>query len=499
MRNIFFTLILISNCVFAQKINCTTSKDFNDFALENSNLFEIDSNSVSVLRYGELKEEKKYRIETYSRDSLILISETPIPFPQSKHPDIKYNFEKLIHIKDKYRLFYSWFSWGERKKRICLTDFDERGLILNQAMSIDSSYGSNDRKAGDFSVINLASNEEFNCIHTQTFFDTVNVNLSRFNFEGQKIKSQTFYIGPTFGEVYYSFTGEDGVLYYILREKKSRKNKEWKIKMFSLESDKPFEVLFSHPELKNQKISPYFKVFKNKRGDILNLITSYSIYNDVYSPDGIYWIKFDRINKRILSENFIPLYNFERRTMYNPYYSRITGGVMVEIIPLSETKIKVIFESRELEKTTYYGATVSETYFIKNIQIFTLDTSRTIGYCKVIKDQQVSPRNVKYTGYVSLFKNDTTSIIYNELPSNIDVKEDYKLRKLRNSRVDDTSIITTNVNDTMILNRNILFEKANPAEVDAILPSKQLKTKPWEVFLLREIEGKEYLCRFYYE
>lgn len=79
------------------------------------------------------------------------------------------------------------------------------------------------------------------------------------------------------------------------------------------------------------------------------------------------------------------------------------------------------------------------------------------------------------------------------------MKEDYKLRKLRNSRVDDTSIITTNVNDTMILNRNILFEKANPAEVDAILPSKQLKTKPWEVFLLREIEGKEYLCRFYYE
>ncbi|HNR18942.1 MAG TPA: hypothetical protein PKN75_02275 [Bacteroidia bacterium] len=438
-------------------------------------------------------------IETYSRDSLIIISQISVPFPQSTHPNIKYNFENLIYQKGKYRLFYSWFNWGERRKRLSLIDFDERGALLNHIISIDSSNANNERKAGDFSVINLASKGEFLCVHNQKFFDTVNVKLSSFDFEGRKLKSQTFFIGPSFGEQYYSFIGEDGVLYYILRGKKSGKNKEWKIKTFSPESGEPFEVLLNHPELKKQKISPFFKVIKNENGNSINLITTYSIYNDVYSPDGIYWIKFDQINKKILSENFVPFYNFERRTMYNPYYSRMAGGVMVEVMPLEETKIKVIFESRELEKTTYYGSTVSETYFIKNIQVFTLDTSKTIGYCKIIKDQQVSPKNVKYTGYVSLFKNDTTSIIYNELPSNLNVKDDYKLRKLRNSRVDDTYIISANLNDTMILNRNVPFEKVNPNEVDAILPSKYLKTKPWEVFLLREIEGKEYLCKFYYE
>lgn len=499
MKNVFFTFILMLDFVFAQKINCTISKDYNNPVLGSFNWFEKDSNSISTWRFKEEKGEERYMIETYSRDSLTMISQTPVPLPVSRHPDIKYKFENLIHKKNKYQLFYSWFSWGERRKRLCLIDFDERGAILNQAVSIDSSYGNNERKAGDFSVINLASKDEYLCVHTQTFFDTVNVNVSRFSLEGKRIKTQTFYIGPSFGEQYYSFIGEDGVLYYILRGKKSGKNKEWKIKMFSTESDEPLEVLLHHPELKKQKISPFFKVLKNENGNILNLITTYSIYNDVYSPDGIYWIKFDQINKKILSENFIPFYNFEKRTMYNPYYNRMAGGVMVELMLLAENKIKVIFESRTLEKTTYYGSTVSETYFIKNIQVFTLDTSETTGYCKIIKDQQVSPKNVKYTGYVSLFKNDTTSIIYNELPSNIIVKDDYKLRKLRNARVDDTSIIFTNVNDTMILNRNILFEKANPGEGDAILPVKSLKTKPWEVFLLREIEGKEYLCKFYYE
>ncbi|HNR20932.1 MAG TPA: hypothetical protein PKN75_13485, partial [Bacteroidia bacterium] len=58
MKNLFYTIILISDFVFAQKINCTISKYYNDSAFGSFNLFETDSNSISILRFNEEKGER---------------------------------------------------------------------------------------------------------------------------------------------------------------------------------------------------------------------------------------------------------------------------------------------------------------------------------------------------------------------------------------------------------------------------------------------------------
>lgn len=117
MKNVFFTFILMLDFVFAQKINCTISKDYNNPVLGSFNWFEKDSNSISTWRFKEEKGEERYMIETYSRDSLTMISLTPVPLPVSRHPDIKYKFENLIHKKKQIPAILFVVQLGRKKKK----------------------------------------------------------------------------------------------------------------------------------------------------------------------------------------------------------------------------------------------------------------------------------------------------------------------------------------------------------------------------------------------
>lgn len=488
-----FTTLLVSFVVCnAQKINLTTSEEANDPKDGSFQLIDADSSFIYAFRSKEWGYGKIFHLETFSRESLKKLSSIKIPFPEVD--SAKFNLEDLFLRGDTFRIFYSYFSKKEKLEKLELIDFDRSGNKIGVTKTIDSSSGKNDRKAGNFSIIDLYTQKKFLSYNSKYANDTLRIDIDHFNYNVEKIKTQTFYMGKDIEGIYHSKIDSEGMLYYIVKAIRSKREKYWAIKIFNPDSNTPVTVNLTHKELNRFKISNFFRTFTDSL-DNLNFFTTYSEDNNHYSPEGIYWIKFNKKSMQVISEHFIPFYNNDKRKMYGNGYNKMSNAIMLSFLPISDNSLRMIFESRLQIKSTYYGATVSVQYKINDIQIYTIDTGSTIGYCKIPKAQVVNSDKVKYTGYISFLKSDTSIFIYNELPSNLDISEGAKIKKLRNTRVDDTSIIYTLTDQSSILERDILLEKKNETDTDAILPHETLRTSSKEAFTLHEINGQEYLTR----
>jgi hypothetical protein len=172
--------------------------------------------------------------------------------------------------------------------------------------------------------------------------------------------------------------------------------------------------------------------------------------------------------------------------------------VITDILNRPGNGMEIVFENRHAVRESFYGIDVVTTYETGSIFSLLVNSNYTISrMCRIKKQQYVTGKNEAYTRFTLLHDSTRCFYIYNELPENLTSAPDAEIKKVKDNKVDETSIILTTTENNKITEQKIIVNKADPKEIDAVLLDSSIDIDGKELFILRRINKEDYLMKFY--
>ncbi|MEO8110587.1 MAG: hypothetical protein ABI594_11165 [Ginsengibacter sp.] len=489
MKHLLLSFIYISSVIYthAQAPQLFLGEKIEDYNAGTFQLFSQDS--LSLYSFRHVKQD--YFIDVYDKATLKRSSVIKVPLPSGG--TIKYNIENLFISKDLFQIFYSYFDKSAGSENLEMISFDPGGVQSGGTKIIDQSEGQNERQAGSFSVINRKKFNEFLSYGYRRSKDGSSINIDHFDYTGNKLRSQDFVLDKS-GFVVHSWLDDDCNLYHLTRNKMGNRNVNWAVKFYSPDRDQAMVIELKQPSMEKIYLSNFFKTYTDKQHHI-NLLSTYSSTPAARAAEGIYIARINLISHTLQGESAIPFKLTNQNKNSEDAFS-LSSSILKTIIPISDNKTRVVFESRLETTSTVYGISVEREYDIGNIATVDIDSNNTVTEMHNIQKQQhTRSSDYKYTGFAILNHGNKSYFLYNELPGNLGRSPD-KMKKVNSSKIDETAIIYTEIDGDKV-QRNILVNK-DADGIDALLPGTYLPS-PYkdEVYALRKIKNDVYLVKIF--
>jgi hypothetical protein len=451
--------------------------------------FRLDSLNLYAFRHKD----ESYFLDVYDKQSLERSRLIKIPFPL--RDTAKFSVENLFKQDDKFQVFYCYFDKVSSTEKLEMVSFDSAGNKIGETKLIDQSGGMNQKKAGDFLVINRKGLDEFLSYGYKRSKDSFYINIDHFDYWGTRKQTQDFAAKIDDDFVVRSWLDRDFNLYHLTRNKLGVRNVKWGIKLYSPEKTEVYTIPLAKPSIEKINLSNFFKFYTDDQ-DNLNFISTYSTTPATNKTEGIYIARLDRENHKLINENVIPL-KANNRSASSPETFSLSSGMLTAILPLCNKGLRMVFESRLETTSTLYGLAVDRQFDIGNITTTDLDSNYTVtAIHNIHKQQRTNPANYKFTGFVVLHNGGRSYFVYNELPENLQRTPD-RMKRVNSSKMDETAIIFTLVdsNDDKIV-RTVLIDKNAKNNVDALLPNSYLAEEN-TLYALRRINNDNYLIKIF--
>ncbi|HKR03996.1 MAG TPA: hypothetical protein VJY62_05105 [Bacteroidia bacterium] len=452
--------------------------------------FELHSMDSKYL-YAFRNHYEAYYVDVYDRDSLKRDVLIRIPLPSKD--SVKYSLETLFTGNDTFRIFYSYFDKKNLAERLEMITFNRRGEKIGDTKLIDTSEGKNEKKAGSFSVINRKKFNEFLSYGFKRVRDTSYINIDHFDYSANKTRSQNFVLEDAEGYLVNSTIDDDCNLYRLTRSKRGNRHVKWSVNFYSPEADHSQIIELTRASSNPIFLSNFFKSFIDKQKRI-NLVTPYTLNSVSRYAKGLYIAQINTKNHSLIRESIVP-FKMGEGNLEGDF--SLSSCIPVAIIPISESGLKIVFESRLKTTAKFYGITVDEEYEIGNIITIDMDSSHAItDIHKIRKDQYSGDGNYKYTGFAILNHNNKSYFIYNELPENLQRKPN-EFEGVGSGKLNKTVVIYTAV-DSNKVKRKILINKEPDSGTNAIIPGSYISANDKsEIYLLRKIKKDVFLTKVF--
>jgi len=238
----------------AQTVQFYTGEKIEGYDKSPARLIDQDNLYLYTFRYRE----PDYFLDVYEKENLKQVTVIKIPLP-SKYT-IQYDVEYLFIRKDTFQICYSYFDKNESSEKLEMITFNKGGFQIGDTKLIDRSEGSNQKKAGGFSVINRKKFGEFLSYGYKVINDTSYINIDHFDCSGTKTGSQ-YFLSNSSGYIVHSSIDDDCDLYHLTRSKLGNRKVNWSIKIYSPESDQAQIINLQQPSAEKIYLSNFFKSY----------------------------------------------------------------------------------------------------------------------------------------------------------------------------------------------------------------------------------------------
>ena len=442
----------------SQELSYSYGPKINDYNSIYFSLFQQDSTSLYAFRYNKYA----YYLDVFDKNNLSLTEQIPIPLPSKD--SIKFDFENLFILKDRYLVFYSYFNKTSQAIKLEMVAFNATGNRIGTIKEIDELPGKNERKAGSFRITNRPPENKFLSYGYKRNKGSYYLNIDHFDYEGNKLKSQDFVIDNSrFLEE--SFNNGETIC-RLERDRFNEKTANWLLSFYSPASDKAQSISINPSAGSNITLTGKFGSYVEN--GILYLLSPYTTSIFAQKAKGVYLITADLKEQRVLNKVVIP-FKAEATEGSDSEDFSLASCILTDIIPI-KTGLRVLFESRLMTST--YG--VPTGYNLGNIITLDIDSSFMLkDISRIYKKQVAKPASVRYMGFIPLSYNDATFCIYNELPQNLSRPND-KIKNVKSGSIDETVVVSAALSSAGG-QKSILIDKAGKTEMTAILPRTVLK------------------------
>ncbi len=423
-------------------------------------LFQQDSSNLYAFNYKG----PAYFLDIFRKDDLSQAAHIPIPLPSKD--SIKFDFENLFVLKDRFLVFYSYFNKSDQAIKLEMLAFDATGKRMGAIKQLDELPGKNEKKAGTFMVSNRPLENKFLSYGYKRNKGNYYLNLDHFDYEGNKLESQDFVIDNSrFLEE--SFNNGETIC-RLERDRFNEKTASWFLSFYSSSSGKA-QTIDINPAA-GSKINIAGKFGSYMENGVLYLLSPYTTGIFTQKARGVYLVTADLKEQRVLNRAVIP-FKAEAVEGADSEDFSLASCILTDIIPI-KTGLRVLFESRLMTST--YG--VPTGYNLGNIIALDIDSNFMLkDISRIYKKQVARPASVRYMGFIPLSYNDTTFCIYNELPQNLGRAND-KIKNVKSASTDETVVISAALSSAGG-QKNILINKEGKSEITALLPRTVLKDK----------------------
>lgn len=484
-----FIFSIVINSVDAQTLHCYSGAKIEDNDKESFAIFQTDSFNL----YSVHRKAQNYFLGIYDKDSLKKTAIIKVPLPS--RDTTEYTLEGLFIRKDTFQIFYSFFDEKNLCAKLEMTTFSRRGEKICETKLIDKSAGKNERRAGKFGILNNEKSNEFVSFGYKTLKDTTYVNIDHFDYSGNKIRTQNFIFSEDFGRVIYTHIDDYCNLYYLVKSRSIFVKSKWSLRIYSPGVDSVRIIKLNEPADDKILLSDFFKTYIDNNGR-LYLISSYTLSTFSKYAQGIYLIEVDCKTLSLMKEKVIPFKEHAENSTDESDIS-LSACIPMEIIPMSDDRLKIVFESRLKTTNSFYGIPVSNVFNMGNIVTIDMDSNNVVTEIHSIKKQQgATKESFNLTGFATLNHNNKSYFIYNELPDNLK-RIPSKMNGISSGRYNETIVIYT-VADSGKVIRKPLIDKLPYSDTDAIIPSSYLEQKnERQIFLLRKKGSDVYLTKIF--
>lgn len=175
--------------------------------------FQTDSLNLYAFRYKD----QSYFLDVYDKQSLKRSRLIKIPLPS--RDTTKFSLENLFIQNERFQIFYSYFDKSRSAEKLEMLSFDSAGIKIGETKLIDQSEGANQKKSGDFLVINRKKFNEFLSYGYKSTKDSFYINIDHFDYSGNKTQTQDFAAKAEDDYVVGSWIDRDFNLYHLTRNK----------------------------------------------------------------------------------------------------------------------------------------------------------------------------------------------------------------------------------------------------------------------------------------
>ncbi len=489
-------ILLLLVCIFTlrgtngQALHYSSGSKIEDYDHSTFQLYSQDSLSLYAFRSTP----NDYFLEAYDKTSLTRSYKIRTPLPSKD--SLKYHFEELIPLTDSFLVLYSYFSKPNLREQLEMVTFDKNGSSLNESKIIDYSDGKNERRAGNFSIINRKNMHEFLSFGAKEIQDTTFVTINHFDYFGNKKLSQKFALDDESGNIVHSLIDRECNLYHLTRSKLANRNVKWNIIIYKPDTDLPIKIALQKPSATKIYLSNIVNSYIDLH-DRINIIIPYSTQTPAYDATGIYLAQLDSKTNSLISENFIP-FKLDTGNVNDDNGFMLSACINVGIIPMKNDALKLVYESRKSTTTYLYGIPVSTEYDLGNIITMDLDSNHVVSDIHKIRKQQHSNKYATdFIGLAILSHADKSYFIYNELEENLTKTPD-NMKQVNASKMEKTNVIYSVVENGKVLRKPII-KKENKKDIDAIILSTHLHSNNGdELYLPRKINQQVFLTKFYF-
>ncbi len=373
----------INTC--AQTPQLYTGEKIEDYDAGTFQLFNQDSLSLYAFRHIQ----QDYFLNVFDKETLKRAAVIKVPFPISNN--IKYNIENLFIGKDLFQIFYSYFDKSAGNEKLEMISFNSNGVQLGGIKTIDKSEGENEKQAGSFSVINRKKFNEFLSYGYQHSKDSTFINIDHFDYTGNKLQSQDFLLDNS-GFIVHSWLDDDCNLYHLTRNKRGNRNVNWAVKFYSPGRDQATIIELKQPSMEKIYFSNFFKTYTDNHHHI-NLLSTYSSGPASRVAEGIYIARIDITSHTLQGESAVPFKIPNQNKNKEDEFS-MSSSILKTIIPISNNKTRVVFESRLETTTSLYGISVEREYDIGNIATVDIDSNNTVTECTIFKNSNIQRHQI---------------------------------------------------------------------------------------------------------
>ncbi|WP_114788934.1 hypothetical protein U0035_04940 [Niabella yanshanensis] len=421
-------------------------------------LFQQDSSNLYAFNYNR----SAYFLDIFLKSDLSQTAHIPIPLPSKD--SIKFDFENLFVLKDRFLVFYSYFNKSDQAIKLEMLAFDAAGKRMGTIKQLDELPGKNEKRAGTFIITNRPLENKFLSYGYKRNKGYYYLNLDHFDYEGNKLESQDFVIDNSrFLEESFN-SGE--TICRLERDRFNEKTASWFLSFYSSSSSK-VQSIDINPAA-GSKINIAGKFGSYMENGVLYLLSPYTTGMFAQKARGVYLVTADLKEQRVLNRAVIPFKEEISEGVDSEDFS-LASCIITDIIPI-KTGLRVLFESRLM--TSAYG--VPTGYNLGNIVALDIDSNFMLkDINRIYKKQVARPASVRYMGFIPLSHNDATFCIYNELPQNLGRADD-KIKNVKSASTDATVVISAALGSAGG-QKDILIEKAGKNEITAILPRTGLK------------------------
>ncbi|ANH80973.1 hypothetical protein A8C56_08250 [Niabella ginsenosidivorans] len=474
MRYLLLLLLTILSCLNtkSQNLSYYSGAAIENFEKSYFELFQQDAEKIYAFHYTK----PGYYLDIFDKSNLLREAHIPIPLPP--RDSIKFDFENLFILKDRFLVFYSYFNKAEQTAKLEMIAFDKAGARTGAIKLIDELPGITERKAGTFVVSDLSRDEQFLSYGYKKEKDKYYLNIDHFDYSGNKLKSQDFIIDNS-RYLVASFLNDETICRFE-QDSRNENHANRFLSFYSPSSGKPEIINVNPPEGSGVHLTGKFGSYTDENG-ILYLLCPYTTSLLASKARGVYLVTADLKKHRVIRKVTIPFKTEATDDADGADFS-LKSCILTNIIPL-KSGMRVLFESRLL--LTTYGAPTS--YNLGNIISVDIDTNSLVTAINLVHKKQVTnPARVKYMGFTTLTHNDITYCIYNELPGNLE-RSDSKLKNTRGANADETIVIAAALTPGGV-EKSRVIDRSGQSDIDAILPRKVLKDsfKKGIIYVLRQ-------------